>query len=240
MILGKILPAGGSNIATLKNDLVFCFEMDSQTSGVITDSHNAYPIYLIGDCAIQSGKIGNCVYMDGGGDALWRDDNILAVTDRTISIWFKTYTANYNWNWAVFSKRHIVYGWMPEQEMFLIVGQRYFSPYDIEFGFKGISSAFSGSVYPGNWYNVIMSQRGSDGYCWAWLNGVCKVNGGGGWTGAMEDSTQEFYIGRYDFYQSLPNFWGWIDQTAFWSRILTPAERSAIYNNGNGYPYSKW
>lgn len=54
---------------------------------------------------------------------------------------------------------------------------------------------------------------------------------------APSDTTQQFKIGQYgaSFYMD-----GRVDEIGFWKRVLTAAERTALYNSGNGrtYPFT--
>ena len=54
----------------------------------------------------------------------------------------------------------------------------------------------------------------------------------------INDSTAEFDIGRRPYSGSFGYFNGRIDSVGFWKRVLTSAERTALYNSGNGLEYS--
>lgn len=65
-------------------------------------------------------------------------------------------------------------------------------------------------------------------------NGTADSSATGGT--APSDTAFDFQIGRTaGEYMN-----GRIDDTAFWKRTLTAAEKTQLYNSGNGYSYSLW
>jgi hypothetical protein len=96
-----------------------------------------------------------------------------------------------------------------------------------------------GSPTTGKWYFVV-----------AWYDASAKtmnlqVNNGAvdsaSYTLGLNDTTADFLLGHN---QGVPlgnqHMDGRIDEVGFWKRILSPAERATLYNNGKGltYPFS--
>jgi hypothetical protein len=92
-----------------------------------------------------------------------------------------------------------------------------------------------GSPAINTWYFITVWHNAS-------ANQICiAVNGGSADCGAHSsgvfDSTSDFRIGM----ASGAYFWpGRVDEVGFWRRVLTPAERTALYNAGSGcsYPFA--
>ena len=107
-----------------------------------------------------------------------------------------------------------------------------FEIFDVAVNSVGVADAVEiGSPSTGTWYFIV-----------AWHDAAAntvsiQVNNGtvssAATTGTITADVQHFVIGNNGFGDNL-FFDGRVDVAAFWKRVLTSAERTALYNGGNG------
>lgn len=99
--------------------------------------------------------------------------------------------------------------------------------------------SYSWSPVIGNWYLICSTWDSSTRKVATFVNGV--EIGSNQSTASMQinDSSTQFLIGaNTDINNSPYNFMdGIVDEVGIWNRALTPAEVTALYNNGNGRQY---
>lgn len=110
---------------------------------------------------------------------------------------------------------------------------------DNTFYWSSYSNTVTGSstLTTGTWYNIILTSNGSTSKIY--LNGVAETLTGtnSDWFDTWASDTMRYDIGV--MYRALPDgssgyFDGIIDEVGIWSRALTSAEVTELYNSGNG------
>ncbi len=96
----------------------------------------------------------------------------------------------------------------------------------------GGNDVLTESISNNTWYNLILTRTG--GTCVLYVNGVSKITV----SSLGSNTTQVFNLGTSD-----ANAWfgtNKIDEVGVWSRVLTGAEMTELYNGGAGksYPFT--
>jgi hypothetical protein len=226
--------AVGGGSSSLLTDLVGYWKLD-EASGTRNDSVGTSHLTDNNTVTQAAGKQGNSAqFTASSSEYLSCTDNatlsLASDTSFTIALWaYGDSFANFP---ALFQKgafngngdEYILYWHASFSTWRFLVGN------GSSFGTVEWSSAPATST----WYFIV---------CWhdAAANTInIQVNDGttvsAAWTGGTQDTTSPLHIGRGG-----TSYWnGRIDEVGFWKRVLTSAERTALYNSSNGvtYPFS--
>jgi hypothetical protein len=226
----------------LKTGLISHWKLD-ETSGTRNDAHGTNHLTDNNTVTSSAGKLGNAgTFTSANNETLNIVDNAflsIASTDFTISCWIKFTTLSNGESYqTIIAKDDSTSGnreysllYDTSANRLLAVGGRpATATVDVATanGFGALSS--------GTWYFVVM-----------WYDSVAQtiniqVNNGTvdsvAKTIGPPDTTQAFILGGFGNSQFFLN--GLIDSVSFWKRVLTSAERKALYNSGNGLGYSNF
>ncbi len=207
---------------------------DSQGSNNLTDNNT------VGSAV---GKLDNAaVFVAANGESLTRTDNsdlsLGSDQDFTFGFWFN-FTSKTDLQ-TLFGKAPN--GWSTEQLEYLC---RYRSGTD-DFKFyvgNGISFAQldipMSSVSTGTWHYLLLWHDSQENTICSQLdNGTINSTP---WSGGTQDTNGFFSIGAVNDIGS-PNYFfdGLIDSVSFWKRVLSSAEKEALYNSGNGFDFESF
>jgi hypothetical protein len=223
-------PAGAA-VNPLLTGLVAYWNMN-ETSGTRADSHtSSLDLTDNNTVAYVAGKVGNAAHFDdANSEYLSRADcddlGVAGDTDFTFAFWFNQldqWTTDYwitKYQGGGTNNDEYYIAWSGEKPTFLVRGTDN-STQTVAWGSKlGVAT----------WY-----------FCVCWRDGTniyIDINDSGSevsaaWSTNQKNSTQDFYMGRLggtyaEFY---------LDEVGFWKRVLSAAERTELYNSGNGTTY---
>jgi len=106
--------------------------------------------------------------------------------------------------------------------------ETYINSGDLKFKTSGGYTTLISSVSTGTWYHIIIENSGGTTY--GYYNGGNVQSASSATIGSS--NLNEWYIGGKDSGSEAHD--GHIDDFAIWHRALTSAERTALYNSGNG------
>jgi len=210
----------------LSLNLCAYWKFDETTGTTAYDSLNTYNLAITGASINELGKIEKS-YLFDGGDKITNDTSILLNTRISVGAWVKsTYTAGYQNVISTYRYSTYAYG------------------YDLNIRNSGAEFALRGGangnrtvdvnvsgINDGNWHHVIGTWDGST----IRLYVDASLRGTNTWTYDVSYiSTCYFSIGNRT--GEIP-FNGNIDEPFVYSRAITAAEVSTLYNNGVGLSY---
>ncbi len=205
----------------LKTDLVSCWEMDEGSGSTVNDSYasNNGTSY---NCTVnQTGILDKC-YIYNGTSSYLNLGNIIP-NSITISTWLYITNAN-------------IFEYFDRFKMDL------FSD-DIRWMITNNGIQYAkvrvSNVSAGEWIHIVVTWDSSIKENKLYANGVLSqtltsTTGYGTLT-----TYPELYVGKRQQYND-NYFDGKIDQSAIWNEVLTAAQVAALYNGGNGLPYTEW
>ncbi len=221
-------------MASLLDGLVSYWKLD-EASGNAIDAHGSNNYIDENSVGSAAGKINSArVFIRDSGKRLYQPSNSsLAVgdIDFTISQWvyFNTVT---NFEFLYNKSSNLVAG----QEFAVFVNTRL--AFFVRDPAGNASEVLSSAAIPtGQWLHVV-----------AWHDSVAneiglQINNASAFIQAhstgVRTGTQEVELGARKS-QNLFRLNGLLDEVGFWKRMLTPAERAALYNSGNGLSYDKF
>jgi hypothetical protein len=219
---------------SLAIDLISHWKLD-EASGDAVDSHGSNTLTeTSGTIGTAAGKIGNARDFESGDTELFsRADNASLSTgniDFTFSAWvnFESLAAN----GALISKWDLA-GNVREYAVIFEAGFLKFLVSSAGTDTIAVSAVSLGAPSVGVWYFVVAWHDAGSSINIQVNNGA--VDTLAHLTGVI-DSTASFCLG------SLNEFAGYyldglLDEVSFWKRVLTPAERTNLYNSGAGLAY---
>ena len=215
---------------TLLTGLISYWKLD-ETSGSATDSHGGNTLTATGSPGTAAGKVGNARTFPSGAQLAATPTtsfNVLQTgnIDFTISCWAKTPA-------SFISSPPVVFGKIWDvniQEFYLSVVSNKFV-WKVNNGLQEVAD--TADVVMDTWYHFV-----------CWYDSVNNqlglvINNGTPFitaqtTGVNAQMNATFRIGHSGW----SNAWGGlVDELGFWKRVLTPEERTAIYNGGAGLSY---
>jgi len=230
--------------APMKEGLVSCWEFDETEGTTAYDAHNSYNGINYNAIINQPGRIDKCYDYDGTTSYVrvsTDDFDFNPLTESyTISFWIKSSDPSHitdrpclitYWNYMSGFPYPFKFQVEPATDGDL-GGVVYNGDYVIKVFVPG------GHIWDGSWHLVVMVNNHTTGKVYIYSDDA-----------DLEDSnsiTFETYTPRYNNYlligaASLSRYYdGKIDQIAIWNRALTEDQISALYNSGNGKPYSEW
>jgi len=224
----------GVATTTLTNNLQAFWELE-EASGTRADRHSTNQLTDNNTVTSNPGKVGTAgQFTSANSEYLTRADNASLSTgdiDFTFAAWLyadtlpgTTMYAVTKWSWDASLNEYTIVMLSSNKLRFQV---RSSSAYGI--------AEWGSTASTGTWYFVV-----------GWHDSVnnvvgISVNDGTPVTVAhttgVQDTTTPFGIGQNG---ELTEYWnGRIDQVGFWKRTLTTAEKTALYNNGNGLSYDE-
>lgn len=215
----------------LNNSLISYYKLD-ETSGTVIDSLGVNNGTNYGAQTNIQGKIGTSYNFTGSQlDSVNFSSGQIVYTNSTISAWIKPtrFLADGS-NMVFFGKdsssvRSYIYG---------IHRQGTTQGLSLQWGTTTVWSTFNLSV--NNWYHAVITFNDVTNTVTFYVNGsnvTVKQN-----TGSPTNSSSSVFLGKREYVGGEEPFDGYIDEVAFWSRILTNNEILTLYNNGIGLNYS--
>jgi hypothetical protein len=241
-MLAPVSRRGGVKPSSLLNGLVSYWKLE-ETSGTRFDSVTASANHMTDNNGVgfAAGRVGNAASFGGPASQryLSHADNpslSLGNIDFTFSAWIKPNGNPGTNGWGIVGSwtvggQESAFLWLQSNRSPALVLMNSAGSYTIlnttfntaAVGVWSFLVAWHDSVADKVWINIDASPNNPN-YWAAWSTGV-------------RDSTGPFMIGRYDTALTDTYFDGAIDEVGFWKRVLTDAERAALYNGGNGVTY---
>lgn len=230
----------GSTGTTLKTGLISCWELDETSGTTATDSHGSNAGTYVG--SISNGETGilNYSYYFDNTEGKYIDINNTLISNfpLSISIWVKLSTTS---NIGLFaSNDYTAYaGFSVSMSGTNIV---------ISFGNGGGTGPSNRKTYVYDttnstdvWYNIVATSTSiAQANNKVYKNGklISYLNTSG------TSSTVNWTLGETRFPKnwvaSNAQMYGYVDQTAIWSKELSTTEISTLYGSGNGLSYENW
>jgi len=220
----------------LTDQLVAYYKLD-EASGNAADSVGSVTLTNTGTATYGAGKINNGVNLARASSQRLNaaDPSAFHLSSITLAGWFKLASNPSGSYYTLICK---VYGgsWASPYASFYI---RLPSLTDIEIGntFNGSSLDAVGitvsALSTGVWYHVALTYDAGTGSRRLYLNG--SDVGGDTKSGNIQYSTGEFNLGRTG--DSGEGLDGSLDEWGIWSRALSSAEITSLYNGGTGVQY---
>lgn len=205
------------------DDIISYFKFD-ESSGTAADSVSGVnPLTNTGSVLFSAGKSNNAIVLTTTGQKMAKSSNFGIASSSTA----------FSWSFWVKMTSEIGSSAVYFLSLQIGVGAGYENiQYEYNAGSRRVSAENSGArctAALGTVWNHIVYTRTALGVTKIYVNGVL-----GGTTGTVVASgggSAEFSV------QATTSFEHMIDELGFWSRDLTLAEVTALYNSGNGYSY---
>ena len=217
--------------SALLNALISHWKLN-ESSGTRIDSHGGFDLGDINTVASAAGKIGNAAsFIAGNEESLSVGDSAalsMGDIDFTIAlwVWFDALTGTgLAGKWSTGSIEYIAY--------FDGTNLRFHVSND---GANNISVVNSQSISLSTWYFFVAWHDATANTINLSINNYTAASTAHS-TGVY-DGGSSFHLGRNE--EGLTWLSGRLDSVSIWKRLLTSAERSQLYNSGNGleYPFS--
>lgn len=231
--VGNSTPAATGAANTLTNGLVAYWNLD-EVGGNRADSWGTNNLQTNGTFGNVPGKLTSAANISNNGRWLSQPDNAdlsVGASSFTFSTWVNVTNApgagagrnvisKYNYT---LSQREYALSWEKATDTFA------FNVSSNGTGTVGVSA--TGTPVTNTWYHVV------SWYSTNYNSIYIQVNGGTVYSNAAPngvlDGTSDFQLGRLHD-NTAWSLLGYVDDTMFWKRKLTVAERSQLYNSGNG------
>lgn len=228
-----------------KTDLVSYWKMD-ETSGTRYDSHGSNDLTDNNTVSYATGKQGNCA------DLEWDNTEWLSCAsnstlqlsadqDFTISLWVNLE------NMSGYTYRPMVTKAIATNSTCEFCIYYYYAGADPNNKFR--FQLGNGSTYQlvnetvsntsnGTWFFLVAWHSKTDDKIYLQVNNDATPAEAAWSNGTYSGGTGELAIGRFSGNSTTAHHYdGKIDEVAFWKRLLTSDERTALYNSGNGITY---
>ncbi len=210
-------------IIPMTTDLVSYWSLD-EASGTLYDSENDNDGTAYGATQNVSGKVGKAVSFDGTDDYILvpYNSNLNVTGSFSFAAWFYQTGSQSN---AILS-RDYGSGVVP----YIL---------EITFGFPRLRYYENAFVDRGDdeqvsietWYHLVFTVNSSETKIY--LNGTLVMSTDG--ISSLPTNTTNLYIGNYPYGSYY--FQGIIDEIGIWNRVLSQADVTRLYNNGDGLAY---
>ena len=220
----------------LLNGLVAHWKLD-EASGDALDAHGANTLTDVGGVGTGAGVVGTA-RVTTGSKYFWSADNAalsMGDIDFTIAAWaFPTNHAALN---DIVSKYGEASG-LREYQLTITTGQARMGAASAGVTLNQVRT-LANSIQNNVWYFIVAGYNATLDQLFISLNlesAQTASHAGGAFDGA-----QRFAIGASflaDGTTPARNFVGSLDSISIWKRLLTPMEKHALYNGGNGLDYS--
>lgn len=224
----------------LKENLIAVWEMDETSGTIAYDAHGSNNLTIASGVDLnQSGILGTSFYYsDYSTDYLNRNSfySLSGSTSFSVSIWVKPPQNERNYCFSIRSGIDITPGF------FIIVEPSSTDPnYPPVAAFNdGVNDLRCNADNPinnSNWHLMVVTYDASTETMRFYIDNDLKDTQTAGTS--IGNTGSNLFIGNGSNY-STHRYKGWIDQTAFWEKVLNADEISILYNAGNGKFYSQW
>jgi hypothetical protein len=220
--------AAGGGSSTLLTDLAAYWKLD-EASGTRVDSYsNAQDLTDNNTVTSTTGKQGNAArFAVASSEYLSRaDSTTLSVSDSfTFAFWIRTTTDQ------------ATSGFVEKENEYKVsksgadnIG---FTVFDSVSGTTGAVDLGT-TINNATWYHVVATYDHSDKKARVYVNNGSEALASTALSNGPKDAAGNFYMG-------IDTAAGWydgdLDEVGFWKRVLTPTERTTLYNSGNGVTY---
>jgi hypothetical protein len=241
----------------LTDGLISLWELDETSGTTAYDNHASRDMIPVGSPTInQTGISGKSYSFDGNDDGLkydvYSDLALSPEASHSYCLWFKRNGNSINDGaGSLFSRYYSSTGYRV-YITFLSDTDNASSPNRLRVGYYDSNNVLTevaydppSDIFTGNWAHMCSVRDGD--HIELYLNGNSVGENTGG-NGLMRQQTHSYSLGLRDMIGAISRsstnpdvfFNGQIDQVASWNRALISDEVSAIYNSGNGLPYSEW
>ncbi len=209
----------------VSNGLISVWEMDETSGTVCNDSHGSNTGNITGPTVNQPGIVGKCYYYDGVNDRtnIGYASELRLNGDFSISIWMKPVLGGSSDYPTVFNQKG---GWTIQSD---IGSTQCRWEKDDQVEWSAIKWEYD------EWVHAVITY--SSGSMKAYNNGLLTRSKS--FTYVDHTSTENIQFGRPSG-DAWSYYTGYIDQTAVWNETLTQEQVTALYNEGNGLPYTAW
>lgn len=229
----------------LTDNLVSYWKFDESSGNAADSTASAYTLSNNGTITYVAGKINNCGDLESGSSQYFSNGSGttgLALTgDFTIGLWvnFESTPSSGNTMWVVDKKSE-------SNEDY-----SYYAVYLINDGgtlkirlrtTNGSASSFidvgvNWTPSTATWYYLLITRTSSGGSVSFYVNGAQQGSSQTGYNGALTGTNNlGFYVGRYKSADGR-YYDGKVDEAGIWSRVVTGAEITQLYNGGSGLSY---
>jgi hypothetical protein len=224
----QMLHSASGAASSLLNDLVAYWKLD-EASGIRSDSHGTNHLTDNNTVGSTAGKLGNAAaFVAANSEYLSCDTASLnpGTSDFTIAVWFRTTSTTYKSIAGVYSGSSAAGCVLAADN-----GQVYSFFRDAS-GHGGFSSVTGTGYNDGNWH-LYVAEFDRDGYFTPYIDNVALTGTSIATVGDVSPAGI-FAIGA----RSSSNHWdGDLDEVAIWKRLLSPEERTHLWNSGAGLTY---
>jgi hypothetical protein len=225
--------ATGGAASPLLTDLVAYWKLD-ETAGTRFDSVSANDLSDNGGVGFGIGKIGNAAsFVNANNEYLSRPmvPDLQLTGDLSLSCWFKLdASASPSAYYGLVSSDTNASDRGLRLEWDVIAQTSRFVIFDSVGGVFAIAT-WGTTLSVDTWYHVIAWYDSTADTANITINNGIPVSVTG--SGVVETAATTFYVGLRDG----EPMWGLIDEVGIWSRVLTAAERTQLYNGGAGLTY---
>jgi len=210
-------------IISMNTDLVSYWSLD-EASGTLYDSENDNDGTAYDATQNVAGKVGKAVSFDGEVDYIQvpYHSSLNVTSPVSFSAWFYQSTSESN---AILS-RDYGSGVVP-----FILEISYGFPRLRYYGTSFVDRSDDEQVNTETWYHLVLTV--SDAETKIYLNGTLVMTTDG--ISSLPTNTTNLYFGNYPYGSYY--FHGILDEIGIWNRVLSQADVTRLYNNGDGLAY---
>ena len=213
------------SVATIPmdTDLISYWSLD-EASGTLYDSQNDNDGTAYGATQNVAGKVGKAVSFDGVDDYVLipYNSNLNITGSVSFSAWFYQSSSGEN---AILSRN---YG---SDVVPYILGISYGFPRLRYYSSAFVNRSDDEQVNTETWYHLVFTVSSAETKIY--LNGTLVMTTDG--IPSLPANTTSLYFGNYPYGSYY--FTGIIDEIGIWSRVLSQADVTRLYNNGDGLAY---
>ena len=207
--------------ALIDTNLVAYYKFDETSGTVLTDWVGLDHNFANSSATInQTGKIDKAYLFSAG--AVTRTNFYNNMQTRTINIWINPANNNKGKIYTSLNSAEAIDIWRGTDKKIYVQTRNS--------GKSWVNEVVSSTIEPSVWTMLTVTFNSATKDINLYLNGT--YNASGNWDTISNPGETIVYIGGY-----FQNFSGLIDETGFWSRLLTNEEITELYNSGSGLTY---
>lgn len=224
---------------SLLTNLVAYYKLDGNANDS-TGSHNGS---ISGATYTSSGKILGAYLFDGSNDYISTFSPNFGSSSFSISFWFKTSTSQ--------SEKYMIgeYGTTSGISYYVLrIGQNVSNMGTNKLSILLRSSAneavfsaavSSGAINDGAWHHAVIIVNRTTNQVIGYVDGTNTLTASRYFAGNFNGSLATMYLGAQHYPTgTIDGYWnGYLDEVAFWDKILTTDEIASLYNNNSGFSY---
>lgn len=228
------------------DNIVSYWKFDESSGNASDSTASAYTLTNNGTITYVAGKINNCGDLESGSSQYYGNTGGgttgLALTgDFSIGFWvnFESLPSSGNTMWMFDKKSES----NEDYSYYAVYLLNTAGTYSIKLrttngsATSNIDVGVNWTPSTATWYYVVITRTSSGGSVSFFVNGSQQGSSQTGYNGALTGtSTLAFYYGRYKSGDGR-YFDGKVDEAGIWSRVLSGAEITSLYNSGTGLSY---